>query len=275
MTTEPKIPERCCFNLVELKKKWRQRTAKIELRHEFDEVVTNQRIMMTFDFSLSLLQIENAEKDYHDAMYKNQNKLLDTDDEQSLSNEVRRTKDRLDTLNKRLVWLKELHKDFSFTVKVIQHKLKFKDEVLITEIIYQVDKKTIDRFDEFHAFLSSYVMLIQDYHEREQAQKWWMSQVAVDEAVSKAEWTIFEWTAEKDAFVLRPVVSTEETMIWKAREVIWRTWKASATMLQRELEISFPLAAQLIDQLEKEWIVWPQEWAKPRKVFIWPVWKDE
>jgi len=230
---------------------------------------------MVYDFREENREIEEAEKDHAAAMYNNKSKLLDTDDEHSLSSEAVRTGEKVAMLKKRLDQLKELHKDFDFTAKVVQHKSKFKDDAMITEMIYMIDKKTIDRFDSFWPFLENYEMLIRDYSEREKSQKWWMTQVAVDEAVAKAEWTVFEWTAEADAFVLTPVVSTEESMIWKAREIIRRTWKASATMLQRELEISFPLATQLIDQLEKEWTVWPQEWAKPRKVFWWPIKVDK
>lgn len=273
--TDQKIPERCHFKLAELKKKWRTRTAKVEVRHEFEEVVTTQRIMMIYDFRKELREVEEAEKEHAAAMYNNKSKLLDTDDEHSLSSEAVRTGEEVKMLKKRLEQLKELHKDFDFTGKVVQHKLKFKDDAMITEIIYMIDKKTVDRFDSFWPFLENYEMMIRDYSEREKEQKWWMSQVAVDEAIAEAEWTKFEWRAEADAFALHPVVSTEETMIWKAREIIRRTGKASATMLQRELDISFPLAVQLIDQLEIEWTVWPQEWAKPRKVFWWPIWQDE
>lgn len=286
--TDQKIPERCSFKIVELKKKWRTRTTKVEVHHEFDEVVTNQRIMMIYDFRKELREVEEAEKEHAAAMYNNKSKLLDTDDEHSLSSEAVRTGEEVKMLKKRLEQLKELHKDFDFTGKVVQHKLKFKDDAMITEMIYMIDKKTVDRFDSFWPFLENYEMLIRDYQEREKEQKWWMTQVAfgVDEAVSKAEWTRFVWFQTPDSFVLVPeedlesaesipVISTEETMIWKAREIIRRTGKASATMLQRELDISFPLAAQLIDQLEKEWTIWPQEWAKPRKVFWWPIQASE
>lgn len=247
MTENPKIPERCSFKIVELKKKWRQRTAKLELRHEFDEVVTNQRITMCFDFYRINDEIEEAEKEYHAAMHKNKSKLLDTDDDNSMSNEVRRKKERLDWLEKRKKELRrvylegdrdvfawqfftefrrsiheETHADFSFDAKVIQHKLKFKDEALITEMIYQVDKKTIYRFDDFWSFLDQYFMMIKDHAERAAEQKsfektmnfWWKIQVASSSLEDDEQTKMFRDLVKR---------KVEETMIAEKMKEIFDT----------------------------------------------------
>ncbi|MER3500966.1 MAG: cell division protein FtsK [Candidatus Fervidibacterota bacterium] len=54
----------------------------------------------------------------------------------------------------------------------------------------------------------------------------------------------------------------------KAVEIVRRKGYASASLLQRELEIGYPRAGKLIDQLEKAGIIGPAEGNKPRKVLI-------
>lgn len=60
----------------------------------------------------------------------------------------------------------------------------------------------------------------------------------------------------------------DEELVQQAIQIIIETQKASATMLQRKLWIWFPRAARIIDILEQKWIVWPQEWAKPREIMV-------
>ncbi len=54
----------------------------------------------------------------------------------------------------------------------------------------------------------------------------------------------------------------------RAVEIVRRKGYASASLLQRELEIGYPRAGKLIDQLEKAGIIGPAEGNKPRKVLI-------
>jgi S-DNA-T family DNA segregation ATPase FtsK/SpoIIIE len=60
----------------------------------------------------------------------------------------------------------------------------------------------------------------------------------------------------------------DEELIQQAIEIIQQTRKASITLLQRRLKIGFARAARLMDELEERWIVWPQEWSKPREILI-------
>jgi DNA segregation ATPase FtsK/SpoIIIE, S-DNA-T family len=60
----------------------------------------------------------------------------------------------------------------------------------------------------------------------------------------------------------------DEELIEQAIQIISETRKASATMLQRKLGVWFPRAARLIDIMEQRGIIGPQEWAKPREIFI-------
>ena len=61
---------------------------------------------------------------------------------------------------------------------------------------------------------------------------------------------------------------TDEELIQQAIQVIAETRKASATLLQRKLNVWFARAARIMDELEERWVVWPQEWAKPRDIYI-------
>ena len=61
---------------------------------------------------------------------------------------------------------------------------------------------------------------------------------------------------------------SDDELINQAIVVISETRKASATMLQRKLNIGFGRAARIMDALEERWVVWPQDWAKPREIFL-------
>lgn len=57
-------------------------------------------------------------------------------------------------------------------------------------------------------------------------------------------------------------------MIEQAIEVIRETRKASATLLQRRLNLGFARAARIMDELESRGVVGPQEGAKAREIYI-------
>ena len=61
---------------------------------------------------------------------------------------------------------------------------------------------------------------------------------------------------------------SDEDLINPAIQVIAETRKASATLLQRKLNVWFARAARIMDVLEERGIIWPQEGAKPRDIFI-------
>lgn len=60
----------------------------------------------------------------------------------------------------------------------------------------------------------------------------------------------------------------DEDLVNQAIQVIAETRKASATLLQRKLNVGFARAARIMDVLEERGIIWPQEGAKPRDIFI-------
>ena len=60
----------------------------------------------------------------------------------------------------------------------------------------------------------------------------------------------------------------DEDLINQAIQIISETRKASTTMIQRKLWIWFARAARIMDTLEERGIVWPQDWARWRDIFI-------
>ena len=76
---------------------------------------------------------------------------------------------------------------------------------------------------------------------------------------SKLEkWGMYSWWSAGD----------DDELIEQAIQVIAQTRKASATLLQRKLGVWFARAARIMDQLEERWLIGPQEWAKPRDIFL-------
>jgi len=68
-----------------------------------------------------------------------------------------------------------------------------------------------------------------------------------------------------------PVLPEEEIddeLYEKAKEVVIRARKASASLLQRKLKIGYARAARLLDLLEQRKVVGPSQGAKPREVLI-------
>jgi len=60
----------------------------------------------------------------------------------------------------------------------------------------------------------------------------------------------------------------DEVLIEQAIEIIRESGKASTTMLQRKLNIGFARAGRLMDELEERWVVWPQDGAKTRDIYL-------
>ena len=57
-------------------------------------------------------------------------------------------------------------------------------------------------------------------------------------------------------------------MYQQAVEIVRATKKASASYLQRKLQIGYNRAARYIDQMEQEGFVGPQNGSKPREVYL-------
>ncbi len=79
---------------------------------------------------------------------------------------------------------------------------------------------------------------------------------------------ILNWNSPESSYDNSNLSWDDEELIKQAVEVIQQTRKASITLLQRRLKVWFARAARLMDQLEEKWVVWPQEWSKPRDILI-------
>ncbi|GEM_PF-2094423 len=78
----------------------------------------------------------------------------------------------------------------------------------------------------------------------------------LDDIVNEEEHMVEEDDVDKD------------DMYRQAIEIIRSTKKASASYLQRRLQIGYNRAARYIDMMEKEGVIGPQNGSKPREVFI-------
>lgn len=81
---------------------------------------------------------------------------------------------------------------------------------------------------------------------------------------------LFDVYSEEDeeALMIGARLDKKDPLFDKAVEIVRRKGYASASLLQRELEIGYPRAGKLIDQMEKAGIIGPPEGNKPRKVLI-------
>ena len=87
------------------------------------------------------------------------------------------------------------------------------------------------------------------------------NQEIINALESKAEtWWAFSWWWSGNG--------DDEDLINQAIQIIAETRKASTTMIQRKLWIWFARAARIMDTLEERGIVWPQDWARWRDIFI-------
>lgn len=60
----------------------------------------------------------------------------------------------------------------------------------------------------------------------------------------------------------------DDELVQQAIEIIKQSKKASATLFQRKLGVWFARAARIMDILEDQWMIWPQDGAKPREIYI-------
>ena len=60
----------------------------------------------------------------------------------------------------------------------------------------------------------------------------------------------------------------DDALVEQAIQVVAQTRKASATLLQRKLNIGFARAARIMDLMEERGIIGPQDGAKPRDIFL-------
>jgi S-DNA-T family DNA segregation ATPase FtsK/SpoIIIE len=62
--------------------------------------------------------------------------------------------------------------------------------------------------------------------------------------------------------------SSDDSLYEDAIDVIKRSRKASASLLQRRLKIGYARAARLLDILEENKVIGPSKGAKPRDIYV-------
>lgn len=88
----------------------------------------------------------------------------------------------------------------------------------------------------------------------------------------KLDLILEELTSLKNSFIERGYITDTRTpphhqeMYKKAKEIVIKTKRASASLLQRRLKIGYGHAAMIMDELEHEGIIGPGVGAKPREV---------
>ena len=102
---------------------------------------------------------------------------------------------------------------------------------------------------------------------------WWQQQmgspesksVPADESPVAAEQAATPWEQQ----VSEDTEDSDEVIIKQAVEVLRRTKRASASFLQRQLHLSYPRAAWLVDELENRGIIGPaQSGGKNRQILL-------
>jgi len=71
-----------------------------------------------------------------------------------------------------------------------------------------------------------------------------------------------------------PGGAARDPVYWKAVELVVRTGQASTSFLQRKMQLGYSRAARIVDQLEEDGIVGPQQGSKPRQVLVGPEFLD-
>ncbi len=83
--------------------------------------------------------------------------------------------------------------------------------------------------------------------------------ISILEGKTSVGWSISDYIAGSN---------DDDSLTEQAIEIIMETRKASTTLLQRRLGIGFARAGKIMDVLEQRGMVWPQDGAKPREIYI-------
>jgi S-DNA-T family DNA segregation ATPase FtsK/SpoIIIE len=152
-------------------------------------------------------------------------------------------------------------------------------------VISQVDSRTILDVKWAEDLMWKWDLLYMDPNTKFplRVQAPFVSTEEIDQIVQFIKDRYMQWISEQDIYYPEIVnilenkgeyawggeISEEdEQLVQQAIEIIRQTRRASATLLQRKLWIGFARAARIMDILEQRWIVWPQQGAKPREIYI-------
>ena len=153
-------------------------------------------------------------------------------------------------------------------------------------VTIEVDSRTILGRKWAEALVGNWDMLYMDSNTRFpiRIQAPFVSTEEIEKIVQMLKSKYMKWLSEEDIYnpeIIQALESKlekgwsyswsagdDDELIEQAIQVIAQTRKASATLLQRKLGVWFARAARIMDQMEERWLIWPQDWAKPRDIFM-------
>ena len=153
-------------------------------------------------------------------------------------------------------------------------------------VVSEIDSRTIIWRKWAEDLIGKWDMLYIDSNTRFplRIQAPYVSTEEIEKVVERLKEKYMKWLSEEDIYnpeIIQALESKlekgwlyswsagdDDELIEQAIQVIAQTRKASATLLQRKLGVGFARAARIMDQMEERWLIWPQEWAKPRDIFM-------
>lgn len=156
-------------------------------------------------------------------------------------------------------------------------------------VVSQIDSRTILGIKGAEDLLGKWDLLYMDTTTKHpmRVQAPFVDTDEIEAVISSLKQSYMKWLTEEDVYhpeIMRILESKAEyssnqyswwwwsgdddELIEQAIEVILETRKASATLLQRKLNLWFARAARVMDELEKRGVVWPQDGAKAREILI-------
>ncbi len=156
-------------------------------------------------------------------------------------------------------------------------------------VVSQIDSRTILDIKGAEELLGRWDLLYMDPANNMPIRMQWplVTTEEIDEIVASIKDKYMKWISEEDIYnkELMWILAgknvwagfsgsfsggdgNDDELVQQAIEVIKQTKKASATLFQRKLGVWFARAARIMDILEEQGLIWPQDGAKPRDIYI-------
>lgn len=154
-------------------------------------------------------------------------------------------------------------------------------------VVSEIDSRTILGKQGAESLLGRWDLLYMDTNTRDaiRIQAPFVDTDETEEIVQKLKDKYMRWLSEEDVYdpeIMEVLAGkaqnlgniwpsdgwSDEELVEQAIAIIAQTRKASATLLQRKLNVWFARAARLMDIMEERWVIWPQDGAKPRDIYL-------
>jgi DNA segregation ATPase FtsK/SpoIIIE, S-DNA-T family len=156
-------------------------------------------------------------------------------------------------------------------------------------VVSQIDSRTILDIKGAEELLGRWDLLYMDPANNMPVRMQWplVTTEEIDEIVASIKDKYMKWISEEDIYdkELLWILAgknvwagfswgfsggdgNDDELVQQAIEIIKQTKKASATLFQRKLGVWFARAARIMDILEEQGLIWPQDGAKPREIYI-------